>query len=647
MRRESLLSFGVYERLKERYADLLADSATLLWALDRDLRWIDLNESGAHAIYGYPAAEMFGRPFVEFSSPEHVRADLLALNSLAVKSRERTSFTTIHRRADDTPVALRFVAEPFAAGEATPIYVGIASEIARRPDATVGLLDDQTLFRATIAASPGIFYLSDAEGKVLLWNENVELVTGYSPEELSAMNVLQFIKPEDLGHVMERIEQAFRTGSATAEAHFLAKDGTPTPYLFTGKLVQFAGTPCLIGMGIDITEQRASEARLHHLAHHDPLTGLPNRTRILQAVAQAIDGAACARQKAAILFIDLDRFKVINDSLGHSLGDELLRMLAQRMEQCIRPGDMLARLGGDEFVVLLPHVADATRASEIAEAILDMVTSPFSLEGRELNVTASVGIAIYPDDGEEVGELLRNADSAMYHAKSSGRGCYAFFAPAMNVAVRQRLELDNDLRAALRRNEFFLHYQPFVDATSNRIVAFEALLRWEHPRLGLLPPGRFLDYAEESGIIVPLGNWALREACRTLRAWHDLGHADLNVAVNVSAMQVLGGRFVEVVRTALEEFRLEPRHLELELTESLFLQSTDEVLSPLRQLDRLGISLVIDDFGIGYSSLSYLKNFPIRKLKIDRSFVAGVAENRNDAAIVVAIAGWLTASTSS
>ena len=509
-----------------------------------------------------------------------------------------------------------------------------------RADVTIplDLEDEHALLHATIAAAPGVFYLFDDAGRLLLWNENVELISGYDADEIRGMTVLDFIRPHDVAHVRDRIDEAFRTGSSTAEAHFLSKYGVETPFIFTGKRVQFRGTPCVVGMGIDITGQRRVEVRLQHLAHHDPLTDLPNRTSLVDFVGKAIASASPSNGSAALLFVDLDRFKVINDSLGHTLGDEILRVLSTRMRACVRPQDMLARLGGDEFVVLLQDITHPSQAAVVAEAILDVVATPLVLEGRELNLTASIGISLSPEDGDDVNTLLRNADSAMYHAKASGRSCYEFFAPAMSVAAHQRLELDNDLRAALRRDEFSLHYQPFIDINSDRVVAFEALLRWNHPRLGLLPPSRFLDYAEESGIIVPVGNWVLREACRTLRGWHDAGYADLNIAVNVSAMQVLSGSLIEAVREALEESRLNPRHLELELTESVFLHDSKQVLDPLRRLDRLGVSLVIDDFGIGYSSLGYLKRFPIRKLKIDRSFVAGLPVNRNDAAIVVAMA---------
>jgi diguanylate cyclase (GGDEF)-like protein/PAS domain S-box-containing protein len=389
----------------------------------------------------------------------------------------------------------------------------------------------------------------------------------------------------------------------------------------------------------DITERIVAEERVQFLAYFDALTGLPNRTLLQDRMSKALAGAQRRKENVAILFLDLDRFKIINDTLGHSSGDMLLQEVAARLKGCAREQDTVARVGGDEFVLLLTTVAQASDAAVAAQRVLDAVTAEFSLGGNPLKVTCSVGISMFPEHGMNSEALIKNADAAMYSAKQKGPNNIQFFTEDLNDQMVERLTLEKGLRLALDRQEFFLVYQPQMDIATGEIVGVEALLRWQHPDLGLVPPDRFIRIAENTGLIVPIGEWVLKTACAQARKWQDEGFQQLQMAVNVSAVQFRQDGFRDLIRSVLREAGLAPQYLELELTESLLLTNADVMFSVLQDLKEMGLKLAIDDFGTGYSSLSYLRQFPVSKLKIDRSFVQDVANNPDDAAITTAIIG--------
>ncbi|WP_342132052.1 putative bifunctional diguanylate cyclase/phosphodiesterase [Hydrogenophaga sp. OTU3427] len=384
---------------------------------------------------------------------------------------------------------------------------------------------------------------------------------------------------------------------------------------------------------VEVAERRATEQRLDHLAHHDPLTGLPNRLMFNAQLERSLKSADRAGQQVAVIFIDLDQFKDVNDSLGHAVGDELLRAVAQRLGEVLRANDHLARLGGDEFICMVEGVQGSSGAAHVAQKIHDHLRAPFHLDDHTHHVSASIGISVFPEDGRAVGALVRNADTAMYRAKAQGRNGSHFYSPEMTVYARERLRLEGLLRHALERGEMALHFQPQFHSVDGVLLGAEALLRWNSPELGAVPPARFVPVAEDTGLIVALGDWVLREACRQLADWDLAGFVLPRLAVNVSAKQVERGDLVLRVAEVLQTHGLAAGRLELEITESVIME-VDNAMDVLERLRQTGVRLSVDDFGTGYSSLSYLKRLPLHKLKIDRSFVVGIGQTPGDEAII-------------
>ena len=382
---------------------------------------------------------------------------------------------------------------------------------------------------------------------------------------------------------------------------------------------------------------QTAKAEMDHLAHHDVLTDLPNRMLLQDRLSQAIELARRQGRQLAVMFMDLDQFKHINDSLGHAVGDQLLRSVAQRLVGCVRHSDTISRQGGDEFVLLLPHIEQAEDAARSAQKILAGLALPHNIDRHDLHISASIGISIYPDDGKDVETLVKSADTAMYHAKENGRNNYTFFEQRMNIQAVQRQSTEVSLRRALERQEFVLHYQPKIHLRSGTVVGVEALIRWQHPERGLLLPAQFVSIAEDCGLILPMGRWVLRAACRQARAWLQAGLPPITVAVNTSSLEFHAKDFLENVRVTLNETGLEPHFLELEMTESVLMRDAESTDAVLHALAALGVKLAVDDFGTGYSSLSYLRKFPIDTLKIDQSFVNQMTSNQDDAAIVSAV----------
>jgi diguanylate cyclase (GGDEF)-like protein len=395
----------------------------------------------------------------------------------------------------------------------------------------------------------------------------------------------------------------------------------------------------MTGTSTNVTKRRMAEERAEYLATRDALTGLPNRVLLHDRLEQAVVNAARVHGGFAFMFIDLDRFKTINDSLGHHAGDELLKGVAQRLTDCVRASDTVARLGGDEFAVILENLGgDEDGAQNVAQKMIASMAAPMLVEGQALNTSCSIGISTFPADGRDSGTLMKNADVAMYYAKEKGRNNYQFFSAEMNTRAQERLSVENYLRLALRRNELVLHYQPRLRIADGALVGVEALIRWQHPRRGLITPDKFIDIAEDSGLIVPIGEWVLGAACAQLREWQRTVRPDLHVSVNISVGQISDGkRIYGALQSALATSGIDPATLELEITESHLMQDIQEKVELLNRLGELGVGLSIDDFGTGYSSLSYLKTLPVDSIKIDSSFVRDIGVDPNDEAIITAI----------
>jgi diguanylate cyclase (GGDEF)-like protein/PAS domain S-box-containing protein len=513
----------------------------------------------------------------------------------------------------------------------------VASAIDRKR-AAEALRESEGRFRTLAETAPSAIFIYQGAGFIYA-NASMAALTGYAREELGSMNLWDMVHPDYKDLIRGRGLARLRGDEAPTGSQFkiVRKDGEERWVDFSAAVIDVGGRPAVLGTAFDITKRKEAEEQIKNLAYHDALTGLPNRLLFNDRLSVAVAQAHRQGYRLAIFFLDVDRFKVINDSLGHSLGDRLLQGVARRLQSSVREGDTVARLGGDEFILLLPALNRTEDVAKVAEKILDSLKLPFRLEGRELYVTASMGISLYPDDGGDAEALIKNADTAMYRAKEQGRDNYQLYTPAMNATAVERLALENSLRKAMARDEMELVYQPLLDLGTGRVHGVEALLRWRHPERGLLLPSEFLPLAEITGLILPIGPWVLRTACARARVWQDLGHPHLTVAVNLSARQFQQPDLVAQVKRALEETGLAPRCLDLEITETNAMQNAEAAIHTLRELKTLGVRISIDDFGIGYSSLNYLKRLPIDTLKIDQSFVRDITSDPDDAAIATAV----------
>jgi diguanylate cyclase (GGDEF)-like protein/PAS domain S-box-containing protein len=482
--------------------------------------------------------------------------------------------------------------------------------------------------------------IMDAHSRVVSVNRAFSEMTGYLPAEVHGRTPAMLTSDLHDAEFYQRLWHGLReTGYWQGEIWNRRRNGEVYPEWLGISTLRAPGGAVThyVAISSDISERKAAEARIEFLAHHDPLTDLPNRLLLRDRLERAIAQGERGGTRVALLFIDLDRFKTVNDSLGHPVGDRLLREAARRLRNCVREMDTVSRQGGDEFLIVLTELNDSDAVTRVAEHILTTMSVPFSLDGHDVAISCSVGVAVYPEDGRDFDELLKKSDIAMYHAKEAGRNAFRYYTERMNIDALERLDLQNRLRRWLEHGEFLLHYQPVIELATGRIVGAEALVRWNSRDGGLVMPGRFISVAEECGLIVPLGDWVLHEACRQLRRWHDAGHRRLYMAVNLSAIQFRRGSVEESVIRALRDSGADPGALELELTESILLQGAEHVLASVRQLKSLGVKLSIDDFGTGYSSLAYLKRFAADKLKIDQSFVRGLPADADNAAIVRAI----------
>ncbi|MCM8565702.1 putative bifunctional diguanylate cyclase/phosphodiesterase [Thauera linaloolentis] len=479
----------------------------------------------------------------------------------------------------------------------------------------------------------------DTERRVVFWNAASEALYGYSRDEVLGNTIDDLIIPPASRDEMRRLHRDWIEHDRpipAAEFELRNRDGKAVSVFSSHSLLNNEhGEPELYCVDVDLRALKEAQAQLLRAATHDPLTGLPNRLLVRDRVDQALAFAVREQALVALMFIDLDHFKIINDTLGHGVGDRFLQEVSQRLASCLRDSDTVSRQGGDEFLVVLPGLHDRGAVAAVAQKIIEAMQTTFSIGDHALTCSCSIGIALYPEDGGDFDSLLLRADTAMYQAKASGRNAFRFFTAQMNADVHERLAMQNHLRHAIQQGEFELHYQPQIDLVTGHVSGAEALLRWHSAVLGTVPPARFIPLAEESGLIIPIGEWVLREACRQAQQWREQGLGPMVMAVNVSALQFHRSDPVEMVGRILSETGLPAECLELELTESLLVQDgAGATLETLRRLKALGLRIAIDDFGTGYSSLAYLRRFPIDKLKIDRAFVRDIACDPEDAAIV-------------
>jgi diguanylate cyclase (GGDEF)-like protein/PAS domain S-box-containing protein len=490
-----------------------------------------------------------------------------------------------------------------------------------------------SLFRNSIDA----ILLMRPDGSILAANGEACRLLEYGEAELRKIGREKIFDAADT-RVRVLMDELARNGSARGEFRLRRKDGNQVPVeLSAATFKDRTGQLCASMIIRDITERRRAEEHIEYLAYHDELTGIPNRAHFQREFDHAVAVSQQYGLSCALMLVDLDRFKYINDTIGHQAGDQLLKQMAARLRACLRDSDIIARLGGDEFVILMQDAANMEAVTAVADKILEVASRPLIIEDQEFLVTASIGISTYPLDGTDLQTLLKNSDLAMYRAKEAGKNGYQYFAPEMNVHSRHRMEIESALRGALDRREFALHFQPKIRLSTRSIAGMEALIRWHHPDRGLLGPGDFIAIAEETGLIVPIGDWVLEEACRHARAMRDAGHRDLRVGVNLSARQLFDDELARRVADILDHTGFPAQNLELEITESMVMRDAEQAISLLTALHGTGVRIAIDDFGTGYSSLAYLKRFPIDCVKIDRSFIRDLPDNSDDAAITRSI----------
>jgi diguanylate cyclase (GGDEF)-like protein/PAS domain S-box-containing protein len=627
------------EEEQRRFRIAMDNSADMIVLIDRAaMRFVDVNNT-ACGLLGYSREELLQM------GPQDVlpasRAELeRAYDEFIANPSHITGMHSYYRRKDGSTFPFESTRHVLRSGD-THIIAAISRDVSARVAAEEALRASEERFRSLTQLSTDMYWEQDDQFRFTSMSGtgskrvNVKTFPAAGKKRWE-QNYINMTADQWAGHI------------ALLEAHQEFRDMELCRLDESGKKIwiSISGAPVFDssgafrgyrGVGKDITERKHDEEHIHFLANHDALTSLPNRAMFGDVLGLAIQNARRYNRGFAVLFIDLDRFKNINDTLGHDAGDKLLQEMGKRIALIMRTSDVVARLGGDEFVVLVQEVTEAKQVASVARKVLSALVHPVTIQGQECRVTASIGICMYPTEAQDELALMKNADIAMYHAKEDGKNTYKFYSEEMNVHTFERLALETSLRRGLERQEFLLHYQAKVDLRSGRITGVEALVRWQHPEMGLVPPAQFIPLAEETGLIVPIGRWVLQTACAQNVAWQQQGLPPVHIAVNLSARQFADEDLVEDIAAALKSTGLRPELLELELTESMVIQNTERAGKVLNEIKKMGVRLAIDDFGVGYSSLTHLKRFPIDTLKVDRSFIRDLPEDAEDKAITEAI----------
>ena len=631
------------EEAKEKYRKLYDDAPDMRHSLDADGRIVLCNATEA-TVLGYPKDEIIGREFTDFVDSEWREPCQQKFRELHTQGFVECEVLLKSKDGHLIPAVVKAKVIHDEQGQFKMAECTLR-DITESKLSELKVRDAELAYRTLFEQSPeGIVIVEATTFMPLMFNDTACEQLGYSREEFTVMRITDHHTkdtPHDVDIHLARVTAERRDDF---EIRLRTKSGEVRDILATAKKIELAGKGVIFCLFRDMTEIKKTEAalrenekRLNHLAHHDPLTNLPNRILFYDRLQHALAQASRSSLQVAVLFLDLDRFKNINDTLGHKTGDHVLCKTAQMLKGLVRESDTVARLGGDEFLLILDGLEDLTFAGIVAQKLINSLSAAIFMEGQELYVTGSIGISIFPNDSDNVEGLMKCADVAMYRAKERGRNTYQFYTPDMNARAHELLRLENSLRKALENEELLLYYQPLIDIETGKLVGLEALVRWQHPKDGLILPGEFIHLAEETGLIVPIGEWVLRSACMQVKLWHDNGYPPVRVAVNISGRQFRHVDLVQVISQILADTGLDPSLLSLEITESVIMHEVESAIETLYELNRLGVQFAIDDFGTGYSSLGYLKRFPIAKLKIDRTFVRDVTTDPNDAAIVSSI----------
>ena len=625
-------SVAALEESERRYRNLVETAEEGIWMIDAERLTTFVNQKMADLL-GYSIPEMIGADLFQFMDERGKLLTEVNLDKLRRGGRSQNDFK--FRRKDGTPLWCIISTSPvFDKGGHYSGSLGMVTDITERK------LSEQR-FRALFEHSSDGIILIDPRGTALFAGPSTERLTGYSVDQFVGLNVFDSIHPEDQAATKDVFGELISSPnkSVSSQFRFRKKDGSWRWMEGVGtNLLHQPGIRAIVANYRDITGRREAEAAVRHQAFHDALTGMPNRMLFHDRLTRALAHARRSSHGLAVLFLDLDNFKLINDTLGHSIGDLMLKEVATRLHGCVRADDTVARVGGDEFTFLLQDIDEAEDAARIAQKIAEVMDRPFEIGGHYLHATASLGIALFPSDAVDADALIRNADNAMYRAKELGRNNSQMFTPAMNARYKNRLALEEGLRQGISRNEFVVHYQPIYRLRDRQVSGVEALVRWNHPLRGLTGPDEFIPLAEDTRLILPIGDWVLRTACEQVRLWQEAdGRAGLRVAVNFSVRQFQQIDLVETIRETLSRTGLDPKCLEIEITESIALRNADSALRMLHDLRNIGVRISLDDFGTGQSSLVYLSQFPIDSVKIDRTFVRDICSDSRDAAIVSSV----------